>query len=1259
MMEAVRVTPPDGADGESEPDLETLVSAAMLGLDSDVALAVQALDGTRDGVRVRCSTAPGLVDRIIALPEALAGHPVVLDLSAEGIEARLPPEFAEYQSLVAAPLTGSSGMPGALVGLSRQAGAFSLGQQAFLGMLGRIATNGARCKTLTPADHFASPGGPLFFETDKYARLTGAQHKVSDALQDLLRSGVDEVDTAIDRALAAVGWQCTADRVYVFLTRDDHYVDNTHEWCADGVAPMIAELQGISIDEIAPHWIEAFGRNEAIHIPDVPGMPDYSPEKSILMMQEIKSLLAMPIIQGGILAGFIGIDVVHAHHEFLPGEISLLSMIANGVGCMLRTSAAADQMRQAQRRLQDERNRLRATLDAVPDIVVEFDSAGRFTGVHGSDPDFLCCPAETLIGLTSEEALPEATATLIRRVLTEAARSGRANEPEARIVTPQGAVFRSIAVRRRAPEADTAGPPFVLVARDVTEQVRNKAQLKRLSRIAETMTNLVILKDSAGRITWVNPAFQKRSGYTLVEVQGRIPATFLHGPETDPLVVERLAQAAARRERVSMELINYARNGERYWVETNEQPLFDGTGRHEGFLVVQTDITERKLFEDMLAEQALQALNSRQRIYAAVEALPDAFVFYDPDDRLVLCNERYRQYYPKTVPAILPGASFEEILRYGLEHGEYAEAVGQEQDWLAERLRRHRLDENDSEQLTSDGRWLRVVERRLPDGSSVGLRVDVTEFKRLAEEADAERLAALEASQDGISITSEDGRFLYMNKAFRDMFGIGSGLNIRDVFWWDLVAKAVPPADTFALQKKLSQDGNWLGELLLRRMGGTEFWAYLSVSGRGDGRALAIVRDVTSMKQAITEQARLREELQLAQRREVIGQLASGIAHDFNNILAAISGTISLLSSKHEDCGNVERLQAAVQEATSLIGRLSDLGRRKNSVQTFDMREQVWSSIDLMRADRLQDTELKLTLPPDPFEIEGDPTDVTQVALNLVLNASDAIRDKPDRNAHDFIEVTLTRADRSDLDRPTTIGTLEPERDYFRLAVADTGPGMNAEISARIFRENFTTKGEKGTGLGLPIVARVVTQNGGAIRMDTVPGSGSRFDVFWPVMRVPLAEVGPLNSLGDPTGRLDGATILVIDDNDLILRVLASFLEEAGAEVAASTDPADLLAAVRGDPGAWDLLVTDFNMPTMNGAELARQVHALDPGLPALLLTAIPDWRVRCGWRGPREFAAALKKPVSRNELVHAAEAAIAQRLKKEEKNETAHRRRP
>jgi CheY-like chemotaxis protein len=221
---------------------------------------------------------------------------------------------------------------------------------------------------------------------------------------------------------------------------------------------------------------------------------------------------------------------------------------------------------------------------------------------------------------------------------------------------------------------------------------------------------------------------------------------------------------------------------------------------------------------------------------------------------------------------------------------------------------------------------------------------------------------------------------------------------------------------------------------------------------------------------------------------------------------------------------------------------------------------------------------------------------------------------------------------------------------------------MAPEVAAQVFRPYFTTKGAAGTGLGLSVVATIVRAQGGAVTLTTAPGAGTRFRVLWPAeaeaeaaaglgagegaaataaRAAPVpASVPPSAAPSAAAGALAGRAILVVDDSADVLDINARYLEQAGAEVAPTSDPAEALEAVRDDPAAWAAVVTDYDMPGMTGADLARQVAALAPGLPVVLVTALPGWD-----RRPQAeaglFAAVLGKPATRDSLVSAVAAAL------------------
>ncbi|TCP58622.1 PAS domain S-box-containing protein [Rhodovulum bhavnagarense] len=1080
---------------------------------------------------------------------------------------------------------------------------------------------------------------PGLSEGSAYKRVTDAQIRITRVFDTLLRADNDHADRAIDQALADIGSFFVSDRSYLFQLRNGNLLDNTHEWCADGIEPMIGMLQGVPID-IAAHWFDRFNAGHAVHIPDVPGMPDDSPEKETLMMQGIKSLLVLPTGSEGVFTGFVGLDMVQDYREFLPGEIALLQSTAHAMQALLQRRAAAWRVQEAQHSVRSERNRLRATLDAIPDLVLELDDTGRFTSFHTGDDDLRILPPDQVIGHTIEEALPNETATIVRDIFDRTVQGNIVRQADIPLETPLGTRFFSVAAAASPAEPDTARHHIVASVRDTTEERARERRSEQLARIVEEMEETVILADTDGLVTYVNPAFEKQTGYRLDDVRGKAPGSFLRGEQTEPQAAEAIDYAIRTHQSLTIETRNFRKDGTPYWTEMRLQPVHDASGTFTGFLSVQTDISERKEYAEKLAQRSHELALAQERLQGAVEVLPQAFAYYDADDRLVLCNERYRACYPKSAPMIEPGRRFEEIMRYGLERGEYANVEGREEEWAAERLRRHRMDDHTSEQLLADGRWIQVIERRTPDGGQVGLRIDITDLKRSVQRAEKERLAAMDASRDGMGITDAGGKVLYLNRAFAGMLGLASDNDCIGQDWSVLYPPEVAEFLATTAIPETRRQGSWQGEVMAQRRDEGVFPVELSLTLRDDGGILCIARDVTQRKRASMEQARLREQLQIAQRREIISQFSRGIAHDFNNLLAVIAGAADMLNEGIAIEKNAERILAASQSGKDLIARFFNQDRNTAKRITLDLRKSVREACDLLQVSLGPDIDLHLDLPQNPVITQADPTDVLQVVLNLGVNARDAILASPRKNDR-RITVELAMAGPQDLGLQPRIGYLQEARSYCMIRVRDTGIGIPAESQDRIFTPSYTTKAQDGSGLGLTIVTSAARSYGGAISLDSTVGKGTAFTFFWPVGSTETSRPRSAKTGEGTSASLEGRTILAVDDNEDVLMVVGEYLERSGASVACCSDPQDAIEALQDDPDAWDLVVTDFDMPGMNGAELAQAAHRLAPDVPVILLTAVPDWNENSEKSTETLFTIVLGKPIMQADLIAACKQAM------------------
>ena len=1157
--------------------------------------------------------------------------------------APIPAQLNEFHALLTVPLRIEGEGPMALMAMAQAEAQFSA---ADLHLLGRVATMAGQALaaqrlarrnsvlaslidgSVQPAqEHGSFLDAPLEAVSRAFDRLTEAQGVVVALNNDLLRAPSDQIDRAIHKALARTGELTGADRVYVFRCRAPGRMDNTHEWVGDGTEPMIDQLQDMPEDLIEP-WLPYFSKDQDVYIPSVADLPDDHPVKAVLAEQDIKSLLAVPMILDGQITGFLGYDAVQETRSFLPGEVFLLRSVGNTINAVLERRGADQRAETATAALLAERNRMQATLDAMPDLVLELDANGHFTGYHLGHNQRLEAIAQRLVGQTPDAALPRGGADIAWRIMREVDATGRTDGHEFKFDLPDGRHwFQISAAARRGGEAYGG---YVFVIRDITDARAQRREIERLSEVARRTTNLVIVSDAKGCIEWVNRAFEQRSGWSLAEIRGRKPGSFLQSQKTDSGTKSKIGAALRALAPVSAEILNVSRDGQEYWVNLDIQPLFDGKGRHKGFMAVQSDVTERRAQADRLQETTALAIKARQRLLSAVEALKDGFALYDPEGRLVLCNQPYRDFFPKSGPLLREGMTYLDILTLRLEHREYKAAIGREQEWLTKRLEAYSKPYNETEQELADGRWVRAFEKATPDGGRVGLRVDITALKEAERRALNERAAAMDASHDGIAITDSEGHFIYMNPSHRSMFGVPEEEDVRALHWSSLYA---PPQAEWLRSSAfpiLKRSGSWQGDVAGLHRDGSVIDQEVSLTLQADGGIVCISRDIADRRRGDAERARLREELQLAQRREVIGQLAAGLAHDFNNILAVISGSAGLLESRlaaqQEDTQEAARIRQAASRAAKLVARLRDLGKQGSVRQQLDLRKPLNEAADLLRSGLTGLHRLILHAPQEPLEAMADPTDILQLLLNLGINARDALDDAPNE-----IAVTLAPAASHQMQRPPDIGVLRDGVEYIMLRVEDTGPGIDAAIRARIFEPYFTSKGPRGTGLGLAIVAGVVRGNAAALWVDSTPGVGTRVTVFWPVAQEHAAP-SELPTSDSGTRRLDGVQVLLVDDEEEICTVLGAMLEAAGAEVATTTDPRDALDAINSDPGHWDVLITDHDMPYMTGSALAQGIYADAPDLPVILVSALPDKAND----DRRWFKEILQKPVDARQLVRA-----------------------
>ncbi|HMV31543.1 MAG TPA: response regulator [Gemmatimonadales bacterium] len=397
--------------------------------------------------------------------------------------------------------------------------------------------------------------------------------------------------------------------------------------------------------------------------------------------------------------------------------------------------------------------------------------------------------------------------------------------------------------------------------------------------------------------------------------------------------------------------------------------------------------------------------------------------------------------------------------------------------------------------------------------------------------------------------------------------------------------------------------------------------------------------DITERKAAAAALQGAESRLREAQRLESLGVLAGGIAHDFNNLLMGMLGNAALalndLPVASPTAETVKDIETAARRAADLTRQLlAYSGKGQFVVQPLDLSALVEESGQLLRTVISKRATMQARLAAGLPAVEGDATQLRQVAMNLLTNASDALGDQPGVIG---LETALVHADRVTL-TGMLLGDALPEGDYVALSVHDTGSGMDEETLGRIFDPFFTTKFH-GRGLGLAAVLGIVRGHRGAIQVESWPGQGTRVRILLPATTRPVSPEAPPRPSG-PARVADAGTVLVVDDEEIVRNVTRRTLERAGYTVLLAEHGLQALALLEERHAEVSLVLLDLTMPELGGEETFRRIHAAWPGLPVILSSGFTadQGTARLTSAGLADF---IQKPYQPAALLEAARAAI------------------
>ncbi len=787
---------------------------------------------------------------------------------------------------------------------------------------------------------------------------------------------------------------------------------------------------------------------------------------------------------------------------------------------------------------------------------------------------------------------------------------------EFRICRPTGEIRTVVsrALYQCAPDGTAANITglFEDITARKSAELEARTLLERYNTIFTSAAEGLVLQQADDTVIECNPAAEKILGlarHQLLGLDSSHPLWRAVDGRGSPLAAEdhpSMVTLRTGRALRTFEMGVHRPDSSLVWLLVNTEPIRDSTGSITHVVASFTDVTALRL-----AELERQRANARLRASIFASRLVWWEWRLDSGDFAVnACGAPcILDYEPATLiglgrDAWLARTHPEDRTRAATS---LAQALaGATAVWTCE----HRL-------LAADGtwRWVRNIGRVTElhaDGSPrlmVGTTQDIQD-QHLAEERSeqtAQRLQlALDASQLGVWRYNLQTSECEWSERTRVILDVGPTAPASDVHFQRLVHPDDRERIATTLAGLRAGQGRFEYTYRIRLAAGAvrHIRAVGTVLPDASGRPEWITglnEDITESVNAERHRRQLEDQLVESQKLETLGTLAGGIAHDFNNLLTGIVGFIDLarhlLPPDHLPAEYLGQAHTAALRSRELVKRLLLFARRAPATtrQPIALPQLVTDTVNLLTATLPSSIRVGTTFGPDLPPIVGDSGQLQQVLMNLCINGAHAIGAMQGELMIDVRCTTLTSGE---------VPALPPGA-YLRVSVSDNGCGMDAATQARIFDPFFTTKARgEGTGLGLSIVHGIVLEHGGHIGVHSQPGHGSRFDVFLPMSPTP-ASPGPAPTASPVLPGLIGAgrRVLLADDEEYILRVVATVLRQSGFTVVTCSDGTIAAETFAAEPASFDLALIDLSMPGKTGLELIPAMRQLRPELPVILMS--------------------------------------------------------
>ena len=969
-------------------------------------------------------------------------------------------------------------------------------------------------------------------------------------------------------------------------------------------------------------------------------------------------------------------------HGTLLSFIGLTGLAAGFVHTLHRRRAAVEAevvertatLKSTAEQLRESERLYHSLVQNLPQFVFRKDRAGRFTFVNDNFAASLGHRAEDILGRTDADLFPAELAAQFRADDERLMTSGVPFEAEERTALGARVQFVRLA---KTPLRDEAGTVVGLqgIAWDITERHQMTEALRRSEGRFRTFMNNIPgpawLKDDELRLAYVNSAFEQLFQRAAGDLLGKSDPDYLPPAVAAETRANDLAVIAANTPREVVEQVPDAEGRLRHWLVVKFP--FEGPSGRPWIGGIAFDVTAR-----IEAVNALAAREEQMRLF--VQHTPAAVAMLDREMRYLVVSERWRAANRIGTQEIIGRSHYEVLpeipepwkavhrrcLTGAVErHDEdaFPRADGTT-DWV--RWQIHPWRERNGEigglilftEVVTERRLARqAIERRDAVLGAVARSAETLVRAEPEPEALAQILAAIGTA------TSTSRVFLFEHRLQPN----GELLAERRADWrspalpdarqgllWEPVhyreaglarwadeltagrvisglTRDFPPAEQALLGREHVRS-----LLLVPVFAGARCWGVLGLNECHEDRVWTqaeadAMRVAAGTLGAGFERHRVESERQNIERKmvesqklESLGVLAGGIAHDFNNLLTGILGNASLLRMDlplaSPLLGSVDQIEKTALRAAELCKQmLAYSGKGRFQLQRLDLARLVEDTTHLLQISISKKVVLKFNFAPGLPPVEADATQLRQIVMNLVINASEAIGD---RSGIIALTTGLTRVDRQYL-TTTYLAPELPEGDYIFLEVSDNGCGMPPEIKARIFDPFYTTK-FTGRGLGLAAVLGIVHGHRGALKVYSEPGKGSSFKIILPIAAGLPTYTG--ESPGSVTRWRSAGRILVVDDEETVRAVAARLLESLGFQVTLAEDGRAGVAAFEREPDAFRLVLMDLTMPHHDGVQAFSLMRRVRPEVKVILMSGFNEQDAIANFTG-KGLAGFLQKP--------------------------------